>query len=74
MVRHTVTLPGPVSAGNACREPSRCDERRLWSVVACHRFGRAEQVPPPSHLFSQATAIGEDESGGKPPHSKIAFR
>jgi hypothetical protein len=45
-----------------------------WSAVACHRFGRAEQVPPPSHLFSQATAIGEYESGGKPPHSKIALR
>ena len=47
---------------------------RSWSAVACHRFGRAAQVPPPSHLLSHATAIGEDESGGKPPHSKMAFR
>jgi hypothetical protein len=25
----------------------------------------------PSHVFSQAMAIGQGQSGGKPPHSKI---
>ena len=45
-----------------------------WSAVACHRFGRAEQAVGTSHPFSQGTVFGQGQSGGKPPHSKIAFR
>jgi hypothetical protein len=29
-----------------------------WSVVACHRFGRAEQAEHPSDPFSEAAVLG----------------
>ena len=51
------------------RQVLETDLGLILSPVACHRFGLAGQVPPPSHLFSQATAIGEDESGSRNGHA-----
>ena len=65
----------------ALRPEERRGEFRLVLLCAILECGGLPPLWPrradpslPSRLFSQATAIGEDESGGKPPHSKIAFR
>ena len=45
-----------------------------WSAVACHRFGRAEQVVRPQPPDFAGYGSWRGQSGSKLPHSKIRIR